>query len=126
MIGASSRRELHGCGWLTTLAIAAAVALAAAPARADGAGNIRDARRGLSFTVPADYQASAEGVGGRAYHAFTRGQPGEPSYAVFRLTGLGGTIGRDELNRATVESAARSSVEGTGVELTRFEYRKIR
>ena len=119
-----SRGETHGYRWLATFKIAGAVALAAAPAHADDAGKIRDAQRGFSFTVPAGYQASAGSVGGRTYHAFTRGQPGEPSYAVFRLTGLGGTIGRDELDHSAVENAARSSVKGTGVELTRFEYRK--
>lgn len=118
----SGRRKWYS----TRPSIAAAVALAATPGRADDIGKVRDVGRKFSFTVPAGYQASTESVGGRTYHAFTRGQPGEPSFAVFHVTGLGGTIGRDAVVPAMVESAARSSVQGTGVELTRFEYRKTR
>src|SRR4051812_6866007 len=87
---------------------------------------IHDAAHGFSFTVPSGYADYPAGRAPGVLYAFTRGNPGDPSFTLIRIEAMGGIIGRGPLVRETVERAARDSVRGTGVELTQFDYRKAK
>src|SRR5205085_891767 len=84
-----------------------------------------DREHGFSFTLPREYRDFPEGrAAANVIQSFVRGQPGEASFALLRFDALRGTIGRDRLNRPTVERAGRAAARGSGVELIRFDYRK--
>jgi len=110
---------------MTSRALVIVVALAltaeAAPPLVDDRGH------GYSFVLPDGYSEFAEGrAAPRVLQSFMRGQPHEPSFGVLRVEALGGTIGREPLNRATVEKAARDSVRGSGIEVLGFAYQPTR
>lgn len=74
---------------------------------------------------PAGNRVFPEGrAGSDVINAFVRGQAGEGSCAVVRVVALGGTIGRDHLDRSAVEHGAKDSARGSGVEFTRFDCRQ--
>jgi hypothetical protein len=80
----------------------------------------------FSFSLPNGFQDFPQGHGPKVLYSFARGTPGDASFAVLRIEGLGGTIGREELNLASVEKSARCSVAGTGVQVNGLQYRKTR
>ncbi|MDB4928158.1 MAG: hypothetical protein JWM10_642 [Myxococcaceae bacterium] len=96
---------------ITTLLVSATAA--AAP--------FRDDVRGLSLDVPDGYH-DIPNPSPQALHAWARGEAGAPGYTAIVLQGVGGTIGREPLDRATVERSARASVAGSGLTITGFEY----
>ncbi len=124
------RRPLERFPWaaavrlLPWLCLAAGVMLSlAGAARAD---TVSSADPAFSFTLPNEFKDFPQGHGQKVLYSFARGNPGDASYAVLRIEGLGGTIGREPLHRAIVEKAARSSTASTGVEVKGFDYRKTR
>ena len=98
--------------------------LFAASARA---GEVRDDKRGFTFTLPGGYRDFPEGrASPNIIQSFIRGDAGGPSFGFLNVEALGGSIARDETDRAIVERAARDSVRGTGLEFTSFDYEKVR
>jgi hypothetical protein len=99
------------------------VSLAAPPVAA--ATTVSDPHRGFSFVLPDGF---AENPGStrtpKLNLVFGRGELGTPGGNVLQVASMGGTIGHGKLDPALVEKAARDSVRGTGVALTKFEYRK--
>lgn len=85
----------------------------------------RDDARGLLLDVPAGYQ-DAPNPPPRAIHAWSRGDVGAPDYSAIVLQGLGGTIGREPLDRAVVERSTRDSIGNAGVTVTGFDYGTVR
>jgi hypothetical protein len=98
---------------------------AASPRALAAAVTVDDAEHGFRFTTPAGYADYPEGRGPGVLHVFAHGKPDEPSFSLIRIHALGGTIDRSPIIKETVERAAHESVRGTGVELLRFDYRKI-
>ena len=90
------------------------------------AGRIADDALGASFALPEGFQDLSGGAPG--LRAFSRGVVGAGSYAVLRLHALAGEIGREPLDRAVAERAARRSLEAAGVDpsTARFDYRTVR
>jgi hypothetical protein len=80
----------------------------------------------LALAVPEGYVEYPDGVAGPVVQAYARGKPEDPNFAVVQVQKLGGTIGRGSLDHEDVETAARNSVQGTGLEVKGFEYRKLR
>ncbi len=98
---------------------------AASPRALAAGATVDDAEHGFRFTVPAGYVDYPEGRGPGVLHVFAHGTPDEPSFSLIRIHALGGTIDRQPIIKETVERAAHQSVRGTGVEILRFDYRKI-
>jgi hypothetical protein len=94
-------------------------------ARAYAATPVHDAEHGFSLTVPDGFvaQPAGAGAGPRMLHAFMRGTPDDASFAALQIDNVGGTIGREPLDRAIVEKAARDSARQWGMEATGFAYR---
>jgi hypothetical protein len=86
---------------------------------------VDDSAHGFRFNVPAGYVDYPEGRAPGVLHVFAHGSPDDPTFSLVRIQALGGTIDRKPLVRETVERAAHASVRGAGVELTRFDYRKV-
>lgn len=88
---------------------------------------VHDLKGEFSFTLPGGYELFVqERQPPNLLYSYSRGKPGDGSFAILQLTSMGGTIGREELVRETAERAAHESVQGTGIVLTHFEYRKTR
>jgi hypothetical protein len=100
--------------------------LTAPAALAATGGTIADAENGFSFAVPDGYADYPEGAAPGVLHSFARGKPDDASFAVIRIQAMGGTIGREPLVRETVERAARQTASASGVEITGFDYRKVK
>ena len=97
------------------------VATFARPSLAD---TVSDARRGFSFTLPEGYVENPGGTREPKLNlAFAHGEAGTPGFAMLQVASLGGTIGRGKLDHKIVERSARDAVRGSGVEITKFEYR---
>jgi tetrahydromethanopterin S-methyltransferase subunit G len=99
--------------------VLASSALAATPV------TVNEPEHGFTLVVPEGYVAYPEGKGANVLYAFLRGTPEDASFGILQLQALGGTIGRDPLVRATVERSTRDSVKSSGIEVERFDYRKI-
>jgi hypothetical protein len=106
----------------TTLSVALAILALSATATATP---FRDDKRGLSLDVPAAYH-DVPSPSPQILHTWARGEAGEPGYAAIVLQGMGGTIGRDKLDRAIVEKAARATVASSGLTITGFDYDTVR
>lgn len=88
---------------------------------------VHDLKGEFSFSLPSGYEVFAQDRGApNLLYSYARGKPGDGSFALLQITSMGGTIGREDLIRETVERAAHESVKGTGIVLTHFEYRKTR
>ena len=99
----------------------------AAWATAAQAGVIHDLKNDFSFSLPGGYEDFPQGRGApNLLYSYARGKPGDSSYAVLRMESLGGSISREGVIRETVERAAKESVAGTGITISRFDYRKTR
>jgi len=88
-------------------------------------GAIRDAGHGFSFTVPDGYSEYPEGRGPDTAYVFARGKPDEPSFTQLKIQQMHGTIGRESLDRDKAERTWRDGLRVTGIELTRFDLRKL-
>ncbi len=99
--------------------------LSAGPAIA--ATTVTDAKRELSFALPAGFVENPGGTRSPMLNlSFVRGEPGKPGFAVLRVVSMGETLDRGKLHRAVVERSAREAMRGRGVESIRFEYKQAR
>jgi len=88
-------------------------------------GTVHDAERDFSFTVPDGYTEYPEGRAPGIAHAFARGKPDDASFILIQIQGMDGTIGREPLVREETERVWRDGARARGVELTRFDLRKV-
>ena len=100
-----------------------ATLLVCATAHAASAARFTDAAHGFSVDIPDGYSDAPKTDDARVIHGFVHGALGEDGTSMIQLQSLGGTIGRGPLIHETVEKAARASVEGSGIEISAFEYR---
>jgi hypothetical protein len=111
--------------FLSAIILSAASACFVASAFAGG--SFHDPEREFSFTLPDGFVEQPGGQRGEKLAlAFTRGEMGQPGYAVLQISSLGGTIGRSKIDPAIVERAARNVARGSGIEITKFEYRTVK
>jgi hypothetical protein len=87
---------------------------------------VNDAEHGLSLVVPDGFVDLPSAMGPRTLHAYQRGNPTEGSFAMVELRSLGGTIGREPIDRAMVENAANQAARAQGAEISGFDYRKTK
>jgi len=109
------------CALILPAALASFVASAVA---GDG---FRDPEREFSLILPDGFVEKPGGQRGEKLAlTFTRGEMGQPGYAVLQIASLGGTIGRSKIDPAIVESAARNAARGSGIEIIKFDYRTVK
>jgi len=104
-------------------ALSVVVGAALACSSAARAERFRDEAHGVSFDLPAGY-VDLPLDERNVIHAWARGEMDD--YAQLRLEDLGGTIGRDGVDPAIVEKAARESAPKLGVEVSRVDVAKTR
>jgi len=103
--------------------LVATVAITVRPVTA--ATPVGDPGRGFSFTLPDGYAENPASTRAPKLNLmFSKGEPGTPLGTILQIASMGGTIGRGKLDPAIVEKSARDAVRGSGVALTKFEYRK--
>jgi hypothetical protein len=101
----------------------AALVAFAATAHA-GKVSVEDAVHHFSLTVPDDYKQQTPGP--KILRQWQRGVPGDAAYVQLQLVALGGTLGREPLNREKLEEAAGLTALAENAVIGDFQYEKIR
>jgi hypothetical protein len=87
---------------------------------------IHNAPYNFSFVVPDGFVDFPPGhAKPEMLYAYVRGTPGQPHYEVLAVQDLGGTIGREPLNKEAVERGARQAGAGAR-QYVSFDYRKTK
>jgi hypothetical protein len=93
---------------------------------ATAADTISDASLGFSFFLPDGFVEIPGGTRDQKLHrVFMRFQTEKSGMAFLAVVSIGGTISPGKLDRKIVEQAARDSVRGSPIEMTKFEYRPV-